>query len=241
MLASANAQGNARAGHDEAPAHADRDHQRRLLLVTVLALLPWALHNGWLLPWELRHFSAPSREPALLVLRALLWFLPVAVYLRRHDPRPRFVALGLCRPSLRGLLFGMLPALAYLALVVALQLAMSPSRAVTPSALLRPHSGYMLALAALEELLLRGFLLGQLLRFTSSLRAQTIVAVLYAAMHLPGWIALEGVGVSLVPQTLSVLLLGVVLGVLTRASRSILPAIVVHFVNNALAELLGGA
>jgi membrane protease YdiL (CAAX protease family) len=241
MLASVNAQDKSLAGYGEAPAHGDRGGQRRLLLVTALVLLPWALHNGLLLPWEVRHFDASVREPALLLLRAALWLTPAVIYIGKNDPRSRATALGLGRPSWRGTVLGLLPALAYLGLVGALQAAMTAAHPASPSALLRPHSVYLLLLVALEELLLRGFLLGQLVRFTTSFRAQAIVAVLYALMHLPGWIALEGLTVSLVPQTISVLLLGVVLGVLTRSARSILPAIVVHFLNNVLAELLGAS
>lgn len=49
-----------------------------------------------------------------------------------------------------------------------------------------------LPVCAFEELLLRGFLLGPLVPFTSPLRAQASVAVLFALMHVPGWTALRG-------------------------------------------------
>src|SRR3954462_3350005 len=99
MLASVNAQDKSLAGYGEAPAHGDRGGQRRLLLVTALILLPWALHNGLLLPWELSHLDASVREPAFLLLRAALWLTPPLIYLGKNDPRSRASALGLGRPS----------------------------------------------------------------------------------------------------------------------------------------------
>jgi membrane protease YdiL (CAAX protease family) len=92
----------------------------------------------------------------------------------------------------------------------------------------------------LEELLLRGFLLGQLVRFTSSLRAQAAVAVLFALMHVPGWLAMEGFQDWMPPSLLSLLVLGALLGGATRASNSILPAIALHFCANLVQESFGG-
>jgi membrane protease YdiL (CAAX protease family) len=102
------------------------------------------------------------------------------------------------------------------------------------------HLLYMALKAALEELLMRGFLLGQLSRCMRSARAQACVALLFALMHWPAWIAFQGMGLGLLPSTIVTLLLGTVLGFVARASNSILPATGVHFANNLLGELLGG-
>jgi membrane protease YdiL (CAAX protease family) len=193
---------------------------------------------------EISHLSRSVREPLLVLLRAVVWMLPVAFYLRHYDHRPALEALGLTthvRP--RGLLLGCLPALAYLALITFVQLSADPaagSRSFS-SALLQIHVFYMLLSIVLEELLMRGFLLGQFVRFMSSLRAQLLVALLFALMHLPGWIAMEGFSVGLVPMTISLFLLGLVLGLVVRTSGSVLPAIVLHSANNVIAEWLSGA
>lgn len=99
----------------------------------------------------------------------------------------------------------------------------------------------MLLKAALEELLMRGFLLGQLVRFTSSFRAQAATAVLFTLMHIPSWVAVEHMGIELLPSTIAVLVLGLVLGAVARASNNVVPAIVLHFANNLVAEVLGGS
>jgi len=55
---------------------------------------------------------------------------------------------------------------------------------------------------------------------------------------LPAWIALGGVHIGLLPMSISVFLLGLVLGISARASNSILPAIALHLVNNVVAAWL---
>jgi membrane protease YdiL (CAAX protease family) len=218
---------------------ADRATRARFLTVASGVVVTWGLHNGLLLPWELRNVDATIREPSLVAVRALLWMLPALWYLGRCDPRDRRVALGVTsRPRWRGLALGALIGAAYLLLVVALLRATAePSQA--NAALLPLGVLYMLLNAALEELFMRGFVLGQLVRFTSSLRAQACVALLFGLVHLPAWIGVSGIHIGLIPSFFMVTLLGAVLGGVTRLSSSIWPAIVVHFVNNLLAELLG--
>jgi len=216
---------------------------KALWLVAGGVLSIWALHNGLLLPWEMRSFEAAKSEPALVVVRALVWMLPVVLYLHGHDPRPRLVALGVSsRINRRGAAWAALGAFAYLCLAGVLVHAGAPpgNRPSMVAALARVEILYMLLKCALEELLLRGFLLGQLVRFTSSLRAQASVALLFALMHLPGWIAMEGFQEWMPPSLISLIVLGAVLGGVTRASNSILPAIAVHFAANVVQELLGG-
>jgi membrane protease YdiL (CAAX protease family) len=60
-------------------------------------------------------------------------------------------------------------------------------------------------------------------------------------MHLPGWIAMQGLSIELLPMSISLVLLGIVLGIIARSSRSILPAIALHWINNISAQWLGGA
>jgi membrane protease YdiL (CAAX protease family) len=203
----------------------------------------WALHNALLLPWENHRFDEAVREPALLALRAVVWMLPVVLYLNRHEPRPQLVALAVrSRINRRGLALSALGAAVYLCLICLLvQSTAAPGdRPSVLGALGRVQTFYMLLKCTLEELLLRGFLLGQLVRFTSSLRAQALVASLFGLMHLPGWLALEGPQIWVLPSLISLMVLGAVLGGVARASNSILPAIVVHFAANMVQELLGG-
>jgi membrane protease YdiL (CAAX protease family) len=227
------------AGRDDS----DRAGANRLWLLTFAILVVWGLHNALLLPWEMEHLQAGVREPLLLLLRALAWMVPATIYLRRHDPRPLLEALGITSPiSWRGLartapLIGAwLGVAAFLASASAEPGSTGRSLAGT---LLPPRALAMLLGAGLEELLLRGFLLRQLLRRKGGLRAQLPVAALFAVMHLPGWIALGGLHAGLAVSALVLFVLGLVLGIVTRTTGSTLPAIAVHFANNVLAEWLG--
>jgi membrane protease YdiL (CAAX protease family) len=228
--------------HDAVPG-GDPAAARCFWIVSGGVLIFWAGHNALLLPWELRNIDVAVREPALILVRAVFWMVPILLYLRWHDPRARLVALGVTSPvNRRGLARSALSALVYLSLVALLVRATSPPGKMPGvfATFAQLQVLYMLLVVALEELLMRGFLLGQLVRFTTSFRAQACVAVLFALMHLPAWLALQGATIDLLPSMISLTVLGAVLGGVARASNSILPAIALHFANNMLAKLLGG-
>ncbi len=216
--------------------------RRAFWLVGGGILAVWGGHNGWLSGWEIRHVGAAAREPALVLLRALCWFVPIAWYLRRYESRGALAALGVTsRCNARGLAWSLLVASAYLFPVGLLVRSSAPPGhdLDVVGTFASPHALYQGVTIAMEELLMRGFLLRQLVRFASPLRAQVVVAALFAGMHLPGWIALEGIGFELVPSTIMVLVLGGVLGVVARAGNNIILAFLVHFSSNMLAELYG--
>jgi membrane protease YdiL (CAAX protease family) len=236
------AEGFSAAGNAQ-PEH-DRAAKRALWLVAGGVVLVWSAHNALLLPWEVSHIEEAVREPALVLLRAVIWMVPVLFYLRRHDRRRPLEALGVtARVNPRGLAKSAVGAAIYVALIVMLLRAATPPEAVgaAGSALAPLTVVYMVLKAALEELFMRGFLLGQLVRFTSSFRAQAGVAVLFMLVHFPNWIAVMHMPTEqLVPSAIAVLVLGIVLGAVARASNNIVPAIVLHFINNLIGELGGG-
>lgn len=84
--------------------------------------------------------------------------------------------------------------------------------------------------AVCEELAFRGFILSGLERGHGPRAAVLISALLFGFMH---------VLVSMFQQLFNATLLGLVLGLLAVRSRSILPGIVFHAINNALAVLTG--
>jgi sodium transport system permease protein len=84
--------------------------------------------------------------------------------------------------------------------------------------------------AVCEELAFRGFILSGLERQHRTRSAILLSALLFGFLH---------VLLSLFQQLFNATLLGIVLGLLAVRSRSILPGIVFHFINNALAVALG--
>jgi hypothetical protein len=90
-----------------------------------------------------------------------------------------------------------------------------------------------------EELLFRGFVLPKLNESLPFWPANLLQAALFAAIHWPNWLWVGGLHWSLVPPSISIFILGVLLGWLTRRTNSIWPAVVVHMVNNFIAAFLG--
>ena len=84
--------------------------------------------------------------------------------------------------------------------------------------------------AVCEEVAFRGYILTGLRRGQSTRSAIVISALLFGFMH---------VLISLFQQFFNATLLGLALGLLAVRSRSLLPGIAFHFLNNGLAILLG--
>jgi sodium transport system permease protein len=84
--------------------------------------------------------------------------------------------------------------------------------------------------AICEEFAFRGFILSGLMHERRTQSAILLSALMFGFLH---------VLLSLFQQLFNATLLGVVLGLLAVRSRSILPGIVFHFINNALGVVLG--
>jgi len=89
---------------------------------------------------------------------------------------------------------------------------------------------FALVPAICEEFAFRGFILSGLLHERRVRSAILLSALMFGFLH---------VLLSLFQQLFNATLLGVVLGLLAVRSKSILPGIVFHFINNALAVALG--
>ena len=93
-----------------------------------------------------------------------------------------------------------------------------------------PSCSSRLIPAICEELAFRGFILSGLERGHRTRSAILLSALLFGFLH---------VLLSLFQQLFNATLLGIVLGLLAVRSRSILPGILFHFLNNALAVVMG--
>jgi sodium transport system permease protein len=151
--------------------------------------------------------------------------------LRLYWPRPRYLALGLALPlALNPLINELRPIVE----------ALFPISQVVKEALGKmmssvPSLGMALVLfaaipAICEELAFRGFILTGLERGHRTRSAILLSALLFGFLH---------VLLSLFQQLFNATLLGVVLGLLAVRSRSILPGMLFHFINNGLAIVLG--
>ncbi|HPX05911.1 MAG TPA: CPBP family intramembrane metalloprotease, partial [Tenuifilaceae bacterium] len=81
----------------------------------------------------------------------------------------------------------------------------------------------------LEELLFRGIILKGFLKNYSPVKAIVVSGLLFGIFHLNPW---QAIGASFV---------GVILGWVYYKTKSIIPCIIIHFVNNLLAFILYNA
>jgi sodium transport system permease protein len=161
------------------------------------------------------------------VLLALLLTSAPAKTLRLAWPEPRYLVLAVA------LVLAMNPVVNELRPIVEL---LFPISSVVKASLAQIMSqvsglGTMLVVFALfpavcEEFAFRGFVLSGLEREHRTRSAILLSALMFGFLH---------VLLSLFQQLLNATLLGVVLGLLAVRSRSILPGIVFHFLNNAIA------
>lgn len=218
--------------------------QLRLWASVGLVFGIWSLHNALLLPMEEKWLEPSLREPLVIGLRVLVWLPLFGLHLMRYESRRWLEALGLSTPlRLRNTLWVFVVGISYLVATRLLVRIAAGAPAQTASLATVFFSFHMLGVwvvVLLEELVLRGFLLGQMLLDMRARRAVLLTALLYASLHLPGWVARDGWHIGLIVSSLVIFLLGVLLGWARVASGSLYPALLLHFANNALAIWLGG-
>ena len=164
-----------------------------------------------------------------LAVKAACWLIPATLYARQR-PVTTF-ALGAPAPT--GLRRAALLGVAYLAAAVLLALAAGGGAI----ALAWPSWTALALLVAnviVEEAAFRGFLLLEAARSLRFWKANVVVALGFAAVHVPSFLAR---GMNPIEIGLSCAILfafSLVLGEMTRATRSIWPAVVLHSLNNLL-------
>ena len=151
--------------------------------------------------------------------------------LRLYWPAPRYLALAL------GLALALNPLVNELRPIVEFLFPISAELKASLEQLMAkvPSTGVAFLLFAVvpaicEETAFRGFILTGLERGHSTRSAILLSALLFGFLH---------VLLSLFQQLFNATLLGIVLGLLAVRSRSLLPGIVFHLVNNGLAVLAG--
>jgi sodium transport system permease protein len=161
------------------------------------------------------------------VLMALLLTSAPATTLRLAWPEPRYLVVAVA------LVFAMNPVVNELRPIVELLFPISSVVKASLAQIMAQASGlgtmllvFALIPAICEEFAFRGFILSGLEREHRTRSAILLSALMFGFLH---------VLLSLFQQLLNATLLGVVLGLLAIRSRSILPGLVFHFLNNAIA------
>ncbi len=195
--------------------------------------LTWFLYAKWegkTIPVETHGLTATLWWTGAKVL---VWLVPVVVLARRIEGADVLKHFGLSEA--RGLGFGALASAAWLAVLLA-ECALTrqvPRLGRDPAGVLSA----CIAAPFLEETVFRGFALRTLrrcgLRFW---RANLISALLFTALHIPGWIFMRGMDRAILIDCCSVGFFGLVLGAVAWRSPSLWAPILVHAANNAWSQ-----
>jgi uncharacterized protein len=165
-------------------------------------------------------------------LRLLIWVLPVFLYLRWVDHVDPIAYLKLKEQWRRGVLIGLVFTLINFLLSFLRVGWPQPSlHALTWNSLL---STFFL-IGFIEEIPYRGFMLQKFQERFHFWAANLLTALLFVAIHLPGWIKLDLLRVEMV---LFVFIFGFLLGVIFFYAKSLWSVIVAHSLNDFLAGFL---
>jgi membrane protease YdiL (CAAX protease family) len=163
-----------------------------------------------------------------LGIRMVLWLAPVWFYLRYVDRVDPLEYLKLKHHVGRGLLVGTgLTALNVAGTIVRVGLPHPTMERVTWNGIL----GTSLLVGVIEEIPYRGFMLRKFAEQLNFWLANLITALLFLAIHLPGWFALHTFNASV---AMTILVFGFVMGVAVKWSDSLWAAVVAHGANDFL-------
>lgn len=176
-------------------------------------------------------------------VKLLVWVLPAFLYLKLYERRRplRYLKLS-TRPALNGLALAALASILFFSAVVIFERFTSGRN--LESLYRASASAIGLALLSvlvsplLEEILFRGFVLGELRERMSFLRADLLSAALFVLAHWPYWLWANGFSKAMLGTSLSIFILAVFLGYVLKWTNSLWPCVAVHVFNNFLNAFL---
>jgi uncharacterized protein len=175
--------------------------------------------------------------------KLLVWVLPVFLYLKLYERRRPLRYLKLTtRPARNGLALAALASALFFSAVVIFERFTSGRNLES----LYRASAHAIGLAllsvavspVLEEVLFRGFVLGELWERMSFLRADLLTSALFVLAHWPYWLWANGFGKEMLGASLSVFILAVFLGYVLKWTNSLWPCVAIHIFNNFLSAFL---
>lgn len=176
-------------------------------------------------------------------VKLLVWVVPVLLYLKFYEGRGPLRYLKLTtRPKPRGLALAALAAAVFFAAVVIFERLTSGRNLQSLYAASPPAVALTLlsvsASPVLEEIMFRGFVLGELWERVSFLRADLLASALFVLAHWPYWLWANGFGKVMLGTSLSIFVLSVFLGYVLKWTNSLWPCVAVHLFNNFLNAFL---
>ena len=207
----------------------DRSRADKIAFVLYLILF----HGSWT-TWVVfgyPHLRALGEHTLLyasinVLVRALLWVLPVFAYLHCVNGVSAWSYLKLRTNWRRGLLAALLFSALNFALLLAQHgLPYFRGEAITWNSVLSTS----LLIGVVEEIPYRGFMLQKLNGWFSFTSATIISSLLFVGVHLPGWLLLHLFNIRV---AVFIFVFGVLMAILLRYSRSLWAPIVSHSLND---------
>jgi membrane protease YdiL (CAAX protease family) len=198
------------------------------------------LYSAWVAAWILElalesktvwMTTGGARFAYWTVMKLLLWVAPAVALIHASGQRLRDV-LGFHRLRSIALWGGGVGLIFTASALIA--------RAVGHRPLFAPHFGWpfvggVIIAPVVEEITFRGAVLPTLLMRFRFLAADTLTAVFFLGIHLPGWHfqgRLSDMLMQPISGALSVLIIGWVLGLVAYKSKSVAASTLTHFLNN---------
>lgn len=189
--------------------------------------------------------SGVGNMPARILLnesiRVLIFVAPVFLFLKYAIGVKPISFLKLDANVKTGILWGIAAGAGYALLVLGRILAVNGSFNPKPV----PAEAWFTALTVatlIEEIAFRGFLQQTLERATNLRAALFSTAIIFVAVHFPGWIIIADA--ALLPDKMTamaeIFFLGLLLGWLFKKTQSLLAGVILHAANNLLSTVFFG-
>lgn len=214
-----------------------------LCAVVYIALIfgLWTVYVSTVYPSVAVVGNLPARIFLNEFIRICIFVAPVFLLLKFVIGEKPISFLKLDKNIRSGILWGIAASIVYAMLVLARILLANGD--INPKPV--PLEAWFTALTVatlIEEIAFRGFLLQAFDRFMNFWIANLLTAILFVAIHFPGWIIIGKA--PLLPDKMmamaEILFLGLLLGFLFKRAQSLWACVILHATNNLLSTILFG-
>lgn len=166
----------------------------------------------------------------MLVLRLLIWTLPVIVLTWKYNP---IKYLKLRGNVVQGLIVGVIVGLGILALRALIIYLLKGSIDLNFDIPIGICINVIVFVGLSEEVVFRGYLLQKIEEIASFWAANTVSSILFYLMHFPIWIMVKNLGpMDIVSEIRSMLIISLILGFVFKKTQSLWSCMMIHSLHN---------
>ncbi|MGB7342535.1 MAG: CPBP family intramembrane glutamic endopeptidase [Phototrophicaceae bacterium] len=209
-------------------AESKRNSLVSVYIIVLFSIVAWTLYV-----LLMAAFPNPFANDHLrAIARVLIVLLPALFHIFRQQNISKIDYLQLRQNCLRGIVVGLTISGIYLAYIIKTTMT-DPIIAVPSDASI--WFNFIIGSPLAEELLFRGVLFNELNRSTTSYWAIGISALMFAILHLPVWIILDGMPFALLMNSfISIFIYGLVFAMMMKFTKSLWTPLAAHWLNNLI-------